>query len=201
MPPHDQLAVANIEKIDDEFWFGITDFGALNEVHVLDENGVELAVYQSGLFPGDFARWNLCSSTTNGDVNLDNDDISTNGNDLVFTYNEASNQYKVTQDTDGNLTLGAGGILTEILSDTSSLLLPSSEDDVLECFEKLKISKIAKGYRGFSGVDVNQIVDAIMKIQEFVLDSKDKVFEIEINPLIVTSSEVIVADALIRKVT
>ena len=99
------------------------------------------------------------------------------------------------------LTIGAGGILTEILSDTSSLLLPSSEDDVLECFNQLKISKIAKGYRGFSGVDVNQIVDAIMKIQEFVLDNSDKVFEIEINPLLVTSSEVIVADALIRKVT
>lgn len=99
------------------------------------------------------------------------------------------------------LTIGAGGILTEILSDTSFLLLPSSEDDVLECFNQLKISKIAKGYRGFSGVDVNQIVDAIMKIQEFVLDNRDKVFEIEINPLLVTSSEVIVADALIRKVT
>ncbi len=99
------------------------------------------------------------------------------------------------------LTIGAGGILTEILSDTSSLLLPSSQDDVLECFNQLKISKIAKGYRGFSGVDVNQIVDAIMKIQEFVLDNRDKIFEIEINPLIVTSSEVIVADALIRKVT
>ena len=98
------------------------------------------------------------------------------------------------------LTIGAGGILTEILSDTSSLLLPSSEDDVLECFNQLKISKIAKGYRGFSGVDVNQIVDAIMKIQEFVLDNRDKVFEIEINPLLVTSLEVIVADALIRKV-
>ena len=99
------------------------------------------------------------------------------------------------------LTIGAGGILTEILSDTSSLLLPSSEDDVLDCFNQLKISKIAKGYRGFSGVEVNQIVDATMKIQEFVLDNRDRVFEIEINPLIVTSSEVIVADALIRKVT
>ena len=98
------------------------------------------------------------------------------------------------------LTIGAGGVLTEILSDTSSLLLPSSEDDVLECFNQLKISKIAKGYRGFAGVNVNQIVDAIMKIQEFVLDNRDKVFEIEINPLLVTSSEVIVADALIRKV-
>ena len=99
------------------------------------------------------------------------------------------------------LTIGAGGVLTEILSDTSSLLLPSSEDDVLECFNQLKISRIAKGYRGFSGVELNQIVDAIMKIQEFVFDNRDRVFEIEINPLIVTSSEAIVGDALIREVT
>ena len=98
------------------------------------------------------------------------------------------------------LTIGAGGVLTEILSDTSSLLLPSSEYDVLECFNQLKISRIAKGYRGFLGVEVNQIVDAIMKIQEFVLDNRDRVFEIEINPLIVTSSEAIVGDALIREV-
>ena len=99
------------------------------------------------------------------------------------------------------LTIGAGGVFTEILSDTSSLLLPSSEDDVLECFNQLKISRIAKGYRGFSGVELNQIVDAIMKIQEFVFDNRDRVFEIEINPLIVTSSEAIVGDALIREVT
>ena len=67
------------------------------------------------------------------------------------------------------LTIGAGGILTEIVSDTSSLLLPSNEDEVLECFNQLKISKIAKGYRGFSGVDVNQIVDAIMKDRKSVV--------------------------------
>jgi len=99
------------------------------------------------------------------------------------------------------LTVGAGGVLTEILSDTSSILLPSSKSEVLDCFNQLKISKIAKGYRGVLGVDINQIIDAIMKIQDFVLDNRDKLFEIEINPLIVTTSEVIVADALIRKVT
>jgi acyl-CoA synthetase (NDP forming) len=99
------------------------------------------------------------------------------------------------------LTLAAGGVLTEVLSDTSSIMLPSSEDEILECFNKTKISKIIKGYRGAVGADVNQIIEAVMKIQSLVLSNKDKIFEIEINPLIVTSSEVIVADALIREVT
>ena len=99
------------------------------------------------------------------------------------------------------LTLAAGGVLTELLSDTSSIMLPSSEDEILECFNKLKISKIITGYRGAIGADVNQIIEAIMKIQNLVLNNKDKIFEIEINPLIVTNSEVIVADALMREVT
>ena len=46
------------------------------------------------------------------------------------------------------LTVGAGGVLTEILSDTSSILLPSSKSEVLDCFNQLKISKIAKVIEG-----------------------------------------------------
>ena len=43
----------------------------------------------------------------------------------------------------------------------------------------------------------------ISKVFQFYERSRSsyKVFEIEINPLLVTSSEVIVADAVIRKVT
>ena len=55
------------------------------------------------------------------------------------------------------LTLAAGGVLTELLSDTSSIMLPSSEDEILECFNKLKISKIITGYRGAIGADANPV--------------------------------------------
>ena len=88
------------------------------------------------------------------------------------------------------LTLAAGGILTEILSDTSSIILPSSEDEILECLNELKISKIIRGYRGGLDADVNQLLDAIMKIKKLVWNNKDKSLELDIKPLMVTTAEV-----------
>ncbi len=64
----DQSQVYHVEKIDDMFWFSITNFQDLNEVHVLDEQGATVASYQTGLNPGDFAVWNLCSY--NGDMDV-----------------------------------------------------------------------------------------------------------------------------------
>ena len=52
-----QWQVYHVELIDDNFWFAITDFADLNEVHVLDDNGNTLNVYNVGQFPGDFVKW------------------------------------------------------------------------------------------------------------------------------------------------
>ena len=52
-----QSQVYHVEKIDGYFWFAITDYQNLNQAHVLDENGLEVAVYDVGQNPGDFAKW------------------------------------------------------------------------------------------------------------------------------------------------
>lgn len=65
----DQSQVYHVEKIDDMFWFAITNYQNLNEVHVLNENGDEISIHQVGLIPGDFAVWNSCSN--NPDITED----------------------------------------------------------------------------------------------------------------------------------
>ena len=52
-----QSQIYHVEKIDDNFWFAITDWNDLNEIHVIDINGNEVAHYQAGQNPGDFAKW------------------------------------------------------------------------------------------------------------------------------------------------
>ena len=52
-----QSQVYHIEKIDENFWFGITNYVDINEVHVLAHDGEELDVYSVGRNPGDFAIW------------------------------------------------------------------------------------------------------------------------------------------------
>ncbi len=96
------------------------------------------------------------------------------------------------------LTIGAGGILTELLNDTTSLLLPSSKNALKQSLKSLKISALLEGYRGKLGADLDAIIDAILAVQNYVLANADKVEEIEINPLICTASTAIAADALIR---
>ena len=97
------------------------------------------------------------------------------------------------------LTLAAGGILTELLSDQVSLVLPVQVKDVNKALGQLKLSKLLAGYRGKPAAERSQIVKAVMALQEYVLAHINEVEEVEINPLIVTPARSIAVDALIRK--
>ena len=99
----DQSQVYHVEKIEDMFWFAITNYQNLNEVHVLDEEGSEVATYQVGLIPGDFAIWNSCSN--DGDVT---EDGILNIADIVQIVNmilDSDNEYDCSADInlDGNV--------------------------------------------------------------------------------------------------
>lgn len=97
------------------------------------------------------------------------------------------------------LTLGAGGVLTEILKDTASLLLPSSRAELDHALRGLRIAPLLAGYRGQAAADRDAILDAILAVQSYVLENAATVSEVEINPLICTPTQAIAADALIRK--
>lgn len=96
------------------------------------------------------------------------------------------------------LTIGAGGTLTELLQDSASILIPSSDANIKKCLTRLKIHKLLLGYRGAPAADMTAIIDAIMAVQDYVLANVDDLQEIEINPLICTPDATIAADTLIR---
>lgn len=97
------------------------------------------------------------------------------------------------------LTIGAGGVLTEILQDTVSLLIPSSRVDIHKALVGLKISPLLAGYRGKPAASAEAILNAVDAVQSYVLENIDTLSEVEINPLICTTTRAIAADALIRK--
>ncbi|WP_132443352.1 acetate--CoA ligase family protein [Sulfitobacter indolifex] len=99
------------------------------------------------------------------------------------------------------LTLAAGGTLTEILEDGQSLLLPTTDADIRHALGQLKINPLLSGYRGGEAANVDAIVDAVLKLQDFVSDHADEIAEIEINPLICTKDRAIIADTLLVKGT
>ena len=99
------------------------------------------------------------------------------------------------------LTLAAGGTLTEILEDERSLLLPTTDPDIRRALGQLRINPLLIGFRGGEPANMDAIVDAVLKLQDFVIDHAEEIAEIEINPLICTKTRAIVADALLVKGT
>lgn len=99
------------------------------------------------------------------------------------------------------LTLAAGGTLTEILEDGQSLLLPTTDSDIRHALGRLRIHPLLSGYRGGEPANIDAIVDAALKLQNFVTDHADEIAEIEINPLICTKDRAIIADTLLVKGT
>ncbi|MDA7965262.1 acetate--CoA ligase family protein [Ruegeria sp.] len=97
------------------------------------------------------------------------------------------------------LTLGAGGVLTEVLRDTASLLVPSTPDDIRTALGKLKIAPLLAGYRGQPAADMDAIIAAVQAVQTYVLQNADTLGEVEINPLLCTPDTAVAVDALIRK--
>ncbi|WP_282052102.1 acetate--CoA ligase family protein [Phaeobacter inhibens] len=97
------------------------------------------------------------------------------------------------------LTLGAGGVWTELLEDSVSLLLPVSDTMLEAALDQLRITRLLDGYRGAPAADRPAVLRAVRTVERYVLAHSDTVEEIEINPLICTPSDAIAVDALLRE--
>jgi acetyl-CoA synthetase len=98
------------------------------------------------------------------------------------------------------LTLGTGGILVELLRDTTTLLLPVSHSDILAGLQRLKTWPLLHGYRGRAAGDVAALVDAVAAIAAFGQAHADSLLELDVNPILVLRAGrgVVAVDALIR---
>ncbi len=96
------------------------------------------------------------------------------------------------------MTLGLGGVETELLRDTVMLILPVTEQETEAALRDLQLWPLLAGYRGRDSADVSAIIDVAQKIQQ-MMASDPGLIEIEINPLMVRKAGAVAADVLIRK--
>lgn len=97
------------------------------------------------------------------------------------------------------LTLGAGGVLTELANDTVSLMIPSERAQIAAALGRLRCAPLLSGYRGRPAADPEAILDAIEAIQSLVLADPNAIYEVEVNPLICSPDRAVAVDALIRE--
>lgn len=98
------------------------------------------------------------------------------------------------------LTIGAGGLLVELLKDSATLTLPTDEVTVRETLNKLKIARLMEGFRGRPVADIDTVIAAVMAVASFAEAYSARLIELDVNPLIAgpAGEGAVAADALIR---
>ncbi|MEK1929481.1 MAG: acetate--CoA ligase family protein [Pararhizobium sp.] len=99
------------------------------------------------------------------------------------------------------LTIGAGGILVELLEDSAILTLPTTPEAITDAISGLRIKKLLDGYRGSPKGDVVALVAAVAAVASYVVSNAAQLEELDINPIMVLpqGSGTVAADALIRR--
>lgn len=83
------------------------------------------------------------------------------------------------------IVLGSGGVLVELMRDVVVRLLPITPDDVRDMLAALRGRKLLEGFRGAPPCDVEALIRAVVGLGEVFLAHRDRLDDLEINPLIV----------------
>jgi hypothetical protein len=92
------------------------------------------------------------------------------------------------------LTIGVGGVLTEVINDTALRLLPVSSEDVNAMIDETRLVKLFAGVRGAKAADRAAFVELVLRITDATA-GWDEGFELDINPVTVLSNGAWVLDS------
>ena len=95
------------------------------------------------------------------------------------------------------LTIGAGGIFTEIMADTVALALPATDSELRTALQTLKCARLFTAYRQQAPANLAATVQAIRGICDYAYAHLDSLLELDVNPLIVGVHNAVACDALI----
>jgi acyl-CoA synthetase (NDP forming) len=96
------------------------------------------------------------------------------------------------------LVIGAGGILVELLKDSRSLLLPTTDGAIRNALSSLRSAALLQGFRGREAVDLEALVAAIRAVADYACENAGQLLELDVNPLLVGAQGTTAVDALIR---
>jgi acetate---CoA ligase (ADP-forming) len=96
--------------------------------------------------------------------------------------------------------LGAGGVLTELLQDTVTLLPPFTPANIQDGIERLAIHKLLMGHRGRPKADLPALIETAVACAKYAEANVNNLLELNLNPVIVrpTCRGAVAVDALIR---
>jgi acyl-CoA synthetase (NDP forming) len=88
---------------------------------------------------------------------------------------------------------GMGGIYVELFRDVAMRIAPFTRLEAMDMIYETKIGKILMGYRGSRPVNIDMIVNTILRVMSLAVCIED-IVEMDINPLLVTDNAVFAID-------
>lgn len=85
------------------------------------------------------------------------------------------------------VTVGIGGVTTEIYQDVVSQIAPVSNQTARQMLEKLRGWTLLDGFRGSPVADVEAVVEVVVAVGRLIAQFADRSIEFEINPLVVAA--------------
>ncbi len=98
------------------------------------------------------------------------------------------------------LLIGSGGVLAELVADVAWVPLPCDRAAIELAIADLKVARLIEGHRGRPAGDREALLDAIQAIAEAALAARDRLIELDVNPILVRprGEGVVAVDAMIR---
>ena len=94
------------------------------------------------------------------------------------------------------LLVGSGGTAAELFQDRALELPPLSERLARRMLESLRSWPLLNGYRGRPPVNIDRLIDVLMRLSYLVADYPE-IKELDVNPLLVTPDDAVALDARI----
>jgi acyl-CoA synthetase (NDP forming) len=96
------------------------------------------------------------------------------------------------------LTVGAGGVLSELHGDVATRALPVDDQDVEEMLAELRIAPLLDGYRGMPGIDRTACVKAVLSVVRLWKLVANRAIAIEVNPFSGVGDRIEALDLLVE---
>ncbi|MFD9634389.1 acetate--CoA ligase family protein [Streptomyces violascens] len=83
------------------------------------------------------------------------------------------------------VTVGLGGVLVEVLGDSAVRVPPFGEQQARDMLGELRGRALLEGVRGGPPLDVDALVEVVLRVQRMALELGDELAELDINPIMV----------------
>ncbi|MGB2201791.1 MAG: acetate--CoA ligase family protein, partial [Pseudooceanicola atlanticus] len=161
-------------------------------LHKSDIGGVELNIHGPEEARAAYDRIMIACHKAHPDAQIDGilvQEMVPQGLELIAGFRNAEGFGPV-------LTVGLGGVLTEVLADTATALAPVDTATARSMLQSLRGARLLDGYRGAPPVDMDRVAQAIAALSRLAVDFPDRIAEFDVNPLICLPDRCVAVDGL-----